>query len=494
MAGDVAAVAAALRHVQERGAALGLSLNLAKCELITVGELPEAALLPHFPPELLRSPDASSRVQQSFELLGAPIGDAPFVSSHTAARVAAARPLLQALGELEDPQVGLRLLRFCAGHCKLTHSIRTSPLFSNTAALQEFDTLVRECFCGLTGLHLTDLQWEQAARGLAHSGLGLRSVVRDAAAAYLASVGACAPACRELDQGYAPNGLASEPVVCLAATSFSAGLEQPLATHLALGMKQKGLSALSDAASWNRHLSASSVTARALLRSEAEQGARAWLAAIPTGRTRMESAAFVMELRRRLGVADALADTWCPKCDGVLDKFSLHAGTCAAGGERTQRHNALRDLLASWADRAGLQAEVEKPGLLLPQRPDEARLAQRRPADIFLPSLSGGPAALDLAVASQYAAVKAAHLNTSQVCAAQGVRFVPLVVESTGAWEPNASKTLQLFSRAAAARTGADAGLLHANLLQELSVLLRSHHARAALRRRAEASAQAGGP
>ena len=162
---------------------------------------------------------------------------------------AAARSLLQALGELEDPQVGLRLLRFCAGHCKLTHSIRTPPLFSNTAALQEFDTLVRECFCGLTGLHLTDLQWEQAARGLAHSGLGLRSVVRDAAAAYLASVGACAPACRELDQGYAPNGLASEPVVCLAATSFSAGLEQPLATHLALGMKQKGLSALSDAAS-----------------------------------------------------------------------------------------------------------------------------------------------------------------------------------------------------------------------------------------------------
>ena len=167
VAGDVAAVAAALRHVQERGAALGLSLNLAKCELITVGELPEAALLPHFPPELLRSPDASSRVQQSFELLGAPIGDAPFVSSHTAACVAAARSLLQALGELEDPQVGLRLLRFCAGHCKLTHSIRTSPLFSNTAALQEFDTLVRECYCGLTGLHLTDLQWEQAARGRA---------------------------------------------------------------------------------------------------------------------------------------------------------------------------------------------------------------------------------------------------------------------------------------------------------------------------------------
>ena len=93
-----------------------------------------------------------------------------------------------------------------------------------------------------------------------------------------------------------------------------------------------------------------------------------------------------------------------------------------------------------------------------------------------------------LAAASQYAAVKSAYLHTAQVCADQSVRFMPLVVESTGAWEPAAYKTLQLLSRAVATRTGSDAGLLHADLLQELSVLLRSHHARAALRRRADAA------
>ena len=128
-----------------------------------------------------------------------------------------------------------------------------------------------------------------------------------------------------------------------------------------------------------------------------------------------------------------------------------------------------------------------------------------------MPSVSGVPAALDLAVtapqrqeslaqagqtplaaASQHAAMKRTYLHTAQTCADQGVRFVPLV-ESTGAWEPTAPKTLQLFSRAVAAHTGSDAGLLHADLLQELSVLLRSHHARAALHRRAEAAlAQAG--
>ena len=208
----------------------------------------------------------------------------------------------------------------------------------------------------------------------------MRSVARDAPAAYLASVGGCAQACRELDPGYAASGLASDPTVLLAASSFSALLAQPLASHLALGMRQKALTALCDAASWSQHLLVSSVTARALLRSEAEQGARAWLAAVPVAKTRMEGAAFVMELRRRLGVPDAPGDAWYPKCDGIMDRFALHAGTCAAGGERTQRHNALRDLLASWADRAGLQPEVEKAGLLLPQRPGEAQLSRRRPS------------------------------------------------------------------------------------------------------------------
>ena len=44
---------------------------------------------------------------------------------------------------------------------------------------------------------------------------------------------------------------------------------------------------------------------------------------------------------------------------------------------------------------------------------------------------------------------------------------------------------LQIACRAAA-RTGDDSAALHSDLLQELSVLIRSHRARAVLRRRAE--------
>ena len=135
-----------------------------------------------------------------------------------------------------------------------------------------------------------------------------------------------------------------------------------------------------------------------MLLSEAEPGGRAFLAAVPAGPKRMEPAVFTAELRHRLGVAEASSDGWCPRCDSVLDTFSLHAGVCIAGGERNQRHNALRDLLCTWADRAGLHPEKEKPGFPLPQRPEETGVARRRPADIFAPCFSGKPTALDLAV------------------------------------------------------------------------------------------------
>ena len=126
---------------------------------------------------------------------------------------------------------------------------------------------------------------------------------------------------------------------------------------VALASRQRALVAQGDLQGWKSQLAASCPTRKALLLSEAEPGGRAFLAAVPAGGKRMEPGVFITELRHRLGVAEASADGWCSCCDGVLDTFSLHAGVCIAGGERTQRHNTRRDLLCTWADRAGLQPE-----------------------------------------------------------------------------------------------------------------------------------------
>ena len=129
--------------------------------------------------------------------------------------------------------------------------------------------------------------------------------------------------------------------------------------------------------------------------------------------------------------------------------------------------------------------------------------ASRRPADVYLPAWDGSPTALDLAItgptrsetlatacqvplaaASAYAALKASDLNTAQTCASQGVRFQPLVAESTGAWEPAAAKLLARIARAAALPEGVTAAGLQ-ELLQELCVASRSSHGRSVLSRRA---------
>ena len=169
------------------------------------------------------------------------------------------------------------------------------------------------------------------------------------------------------------------------------------------------------------------------------------------------------------------------------------------------QHNALRDLVCSWADRAGLRPETERPNLLLPSCPEDTQASRRRPADFFLPALARSPAALDFAVtapqrqetlalaarktgaaAAAYAPHKEAHLDTAQACENQGVVFVPTVVEATGTWDKGAVIVLEHIARAVAARTGEEPAHLHSVMMQGLCVSVRASRARAALRRRYE--------
>ena len=104
-----------------------------------------------------------------------------------------------------------------------------------------------------------------------------------------------------------------------------------ISMDVALASRQRALVAQADLQAWQSQLETSCPARKALLLSEAEPGGRAFLAAVPAGRKRMEPAVFTAELRHRFGVAEASADGWCPRCDGVLDTFSLHAEPAASG-------------------------------------------------------------------------------------------------------------------------------------------------------------------
>jgi len=374
-------------------------------------------------------------------------------------------------------------------------------------ALRNFDEKVYETFCSSTGLRPDSGQWGQATLGYKNAGLGLRSTEQHAPAAYLASAGGSYGCCARLDATYATDWghATAAPDRALARLNSHLPAEEQFTLEAALKAGQRTLSQALDKVAFQTRHTASSMVDRATLISECQPGAYGFLQAVPSttlGLT-FEPALFVEELQSRLCMSVLSDDRWCPLCDAVLDTRGLHARMCACGGDRVVRHNKTRNEVCRRAATAGLNPELEKAGLLLPARPDSSTTTLRRPADVYLPTWSfGTPAALDFAVtapqrlenldqaatqplaaAVAYEQLKKTHLGTEAACLANGIQFIPMVAESTGAWAPTAAKVLRRIAHGAATSTGRSADDIHSEMLQSLSVTIRRANARAVLKR-----------
>ena len=140
--------------------------------------------------------------------------------------------------------------------------------------------------------------------------------------------------------------------------------------------------------------------------------AGSWLNSIPSkaNKTHIDPSLFRSSVLRWIRIPLTPDDTVCPLCNGVMDKNGDHALTCACGGDRTKRHNQLRNCVYHHAASSGLHPELERPGLLQP-RPYQGTTPEngvvpsdpqaRRPADVNIPRWRRGtPMALDFAVTS----------------------------------------------------------------------------------------------
>mmetsp|Transcript_56209 Transcript_56209/g.90963 ORF Transcript_56209/g.90963 Transcript_56209/m.90963 type:complete len:176 (+) Transcript_56209:773-1300(+) len=91
-----------------------------------------------------------------------------------------------------------------------------------------------------------------------------------------------------------------------------------------------------------------------------------------------------------------------------------------------------------------------------------------------------------LAAASDYDRKKRSFRGTEEACRNQGVTFLPMVIETTGAWSEDATSVLLLMAKAMAVRSGRAAKEELQELLQNAAVSVRRANARACLRRRVE--------
>ena len=162
LAGDTEAVSSALHALHAASTSLGLTLEMSTSELVVFQDSVCQEVGDSFPTSLFRDPETGESMVLThgcFEFRGAPVGTNDFCAAHTRDRAQKALPLLEAISDLADPQVGLRLLRHCSGFCKMVYSMRTVPASAHQDVLTEYDHYVRTAFTRLTGLDLTLDQW-----------------------------------------------------------------------------------------------------------------------------------------------------------------------------------------------------------------------------------------------------------------------------------------------------------------------------------------------
>ena len=172
----------------------------------------------------------------------------------------------------------------------------------------------------------------------------------------------------------------------------------------------------------------------------------------------------------------------CPACTKPSDMFGDHAIICGSHGERIARHNQLRDAIYQVAASSNLAPRKEE-NALLPG-------TSARPADVLIPHWSGGrDTALDVTVVSPLLTDRVDQSVTTPghtltvafnnkcrhylaACEAEGISFIPLPVETLGAWHKQAAEQLRKLARAQARSTGREEEECIRHLFQRLGVLL----------------------
>ena len=427
--------------------------------------------------------------------------------------------LLSALGELPDPQVALTLLRHCASFGKLVYTLRVVPHYKQSEALQNYDSAVRDCLESFLSCTFSDSEWSLASLSTKMGGLGLRSVTHHSPAAFLSSQAACHEMCKKIDTKYTwdPNNGNTDSYAALNAYNARVSPEKRIQTIDNSCPRQQILSQAIDSFTFNkiREHTRNDRHFQAHLNLTTAGGAGSWLHTVPSKAlgTHVDPFLYRTMIQRWLRLPLHESEYHCPFCDEVVDKYGDHCLTCSCGGDRTKRHNLLRNEVFHLCNSTGLNPELERPGLLKP-RPltgsaqesgaERDPNATRRPADVFLPRWRrGAPAALDLAVTSGLradtlnktiddgsSAVKAyehhkrSYLDTESTCREEGINFIPLICEADGGgWGPAANAVWNEIAKLKSILTGETVSTTATCLLQSLGLILHKENTRAILRR-----------
>lgn len=158
-----------------------------------------------------------------------------------------------------------------------------------------------------------------------------------------------------------------------------------------------------------------------------------------------------------------------------------HTIGCGSDGDRTGRHDRLRDVIFSTGQSAGLGTRWEVSALILG--------TLSRSVDIYLPLWKKGtPTAFDLTIISSLqrqtldgvarnpghslSIAKDRKLRAHDEAFAQGIAFIPLAMEVLGGWKGEAAEVLRELAHLSALRTCRDLATVTRHFFERLSCCL----------------------
>ncbi len=458
-------VARDVNLIDAEAAGLGLKLNKSKCEIISKTQ--------QAPSDTAFAGFKSTSVCE-MRLLGAPVMPGAEVCKVLEEKT---KDLLRAVSRLSllQSQDALTLLRYSLSIPKLMYTLRTSDCQS-TPALLDFDTTLQSGLSTILNVELSGDQWLQASLPVRDGGLGIRSAVMLAPSAFLAS----AAGTTDLQACILPPAVAIVPDACVQSclNSWSIKFQSAVPVGEAAFHQRIWDSACIQTVKEALLNNVQGPTDRArLLASQAAHSAD-WLHALPISAIglRLPDEAVRVAVGMRLGVK-LCEEHQCP-CGAHVDTSGTHGLSCRKSAGRHQRHSLINDIIWRAMIRAKIQAVKEPTGLTRRdgKRPDGVTLIPWSRGrclawDVTIPDTMAASHIDRTSLTAGAAAEHTAVLKTTKYTdLLQHYNFVPVAVETLGAWSVSGLNFVKTLGKRLADATGDQ--LETAFLLQRLSVAI----------------------
>ncbi|GAU97086.1 hypothetical protein RvY_08441 [Ramazzottius varieornatus] len=336
LGGTLEQVSADLQTVISAGAALGLQLNMSKCEVFAFGETVRERT-PAIAKMKVQCPGILLPESHSLTLLGAPLFPEA-IPKVLDGKTALAELMTLRLEKISSHQA-LFLLKSCLSIPKLLYVLRCSPAYKCQQSLRHFDDAIRSCAAKIANIDMNDDTWRQASLPVANGGLRLRCAAELALPAYLASVHAAHHLVSQIVPEADLDGVTAEGI-----TLWSAICDVEPPPSLMRSLRKMWDTPIVER-QFRVPLEQSTPTEKARLHAVSSKESGAWLDALPVSvlGNLLDDNCFRISVGLRLGAK--LCEPHACRCGVQVDGLGRHGLACKNSAGRHSRHDALNDII-----------------------------------------------------------------------------------------------------------------------------------------------------